>query len=132
MNEQALLGMMPPFIKDVKWSYGLIGVLPFNVIKNIAVAFIKRNEEPFGMRCTRNYPVIVGPGQIAIDVSVFIYIGDTVSLKSVDTVTFGQKITGCCPLRPYQLLTRVVEQEAGQITDGGGDEKSRSPAEYLL
>ena len=37
MNEQALLGMMPPFIKDVKWSYGLIGVLPFNVIKNIAV-----------------------------------------------------------------------------------------------
>ena len=37
MNEQALLGMMPPFIKDVKWSYGLIGVLPFNVIKNTAV-----------------------------------------------------------------------------------------------
>ncbi len=40
MDENAILSMMPPFIKNPRWSYGLISVLPFNVIKNFIVIAI--------------------------------------------------------------------------------------------
>ena len=37
MNEETIMFMMPPFVKDAKWSYALLSVIPFNVVKNILV-----------------------------------------------------------------------------------------------
>lgn len=40
MDEAALLKICPPFITDLKWSYGFAAVLPFNLIKNAAVIIV--------------------------------------------------------------------------------------------
>ena len=37
LDEAGILRMMPPFITNVTWSYSLVAVLPFNVVKNILV-----------------------------------------------------------------------------------------------
>ncbi|MBQ0009235.1 MAG: ECF transporter S component [Firmicutes bacterium] len=42
-SEEAILKMCQvanPNISDIKWSYGLVAVLPFNAIKNLAVGFL--------------------------------------------------------------------------------------------
>lgn len=43
LSENAILGMCQaanPAIKDVGWTYGLLAVLPFNVVKDIAVILL--------------------------------------------------------------------------------------------
>lgn len=40
LDEAQLLGFFPPSITDIKWSYGFIGVLPFNVIKDGLVIIV--------------------------------------------------------------------------------------------
>ena len=42
-SEEAIIGMCKaanPNIVDVRWSYGLVAVLPFNAIKNIAIGLL--------------------------------------------------------------------------------------------